>query len=138
MPQHGSSYVDDLTIEDDAPLWRRVPPWHFVFDENLGRPRPSKAAFEDHPDGSPMSVALGQEVLESGRTAESLLEEYDRFGLASFIAGFAREKGQGVVRSPLPEEPAHAEVFGKKTEGVRRAFAKKCIWVVPPPIGGIG
>jgi hypothetical protein len=34
-------------------LWRRIPPFHFFFDENLGRNRPSTAAFEDHPDGTP-------------------------------------------------------------------------------------
>jgi hypothetical protein len=85
-----------------------------------------------------MSVTLGQEVLEAGRTAESVVRGYDGFGLASYTAGFAREKGQGVVRAPLPEEPAHGEVFRKKTEGVRRAFAKKRLWVVPPPTGGIG
>jgi hypothetical protein len=55
-------YSDDPSIPDDAELWRRIPPWHFVDDENLRQIRPSSAAFEDDPDGSPMSVILGGET----------------------------------------------------------------------------
>lgn len=35
------SYVDDPTIDDRSELWRRIPPWHFVYDDNLGRMRPA-------------------------------------------------------------------------------------------------
>ena len=28
---------DDPTVPDEAELWRRIPPWHFVVDENLDR-----------------------------------------------------------------------------------------------------
>jgi hypothetical protein len=52
-----TEYTDDLNIGNEANLWRRIPPWHFFFDENLGRTRPSKAAFEDDDSGHPMSVA---------------------------------------------------------------------------------
>ena len=34
-------YNDDPTIPHDAELWRRIPPWHFFHDENLGQIRPS-------------------------------------------------------------------------------------------------
>lgn len=51
----------------------------------------------------------------------------------SFTAGLARGNRQGIMRKPLPEEPAHAEVFGKKTRGVKRAFAKHCDWIILPP-----
>lgn len=112
MPEPGPAYEDDSTIVDDSPLWRRIPPWHMVFDENLGRYRPSSAAFEDHPDGTPMSVVLGQEVLDAGRSPESVLVGYDNFALASFTADLARANHQGIVRKPTLEEPAHAEVFG--------------------------
>lgn len=133
MPQHGTPYVDDPTIGDDAPLWHRVPPWHFVPDENRGGWRPSSAAFDDHPNGTPMSVVLGQEVLDANRSVESVVQGHEGFGLVSFTAGLAREKGQGIVRKPVPEEPAHAEVFGKKTRGVMRAFARGSTWIIPPP-----
>jgi hypothetical protein len=28
-----TQYTDDATITNEAKLWRRVPPWHFVLDE---------------------------------------------------------------------------------------------------------
>jgi len=60
---------------------------------------------------------LGDEVLAAGRTAESVLEGHEGFGLVSFVAGLARQLNQGIRRKPLDDEPAHAEVFGKKTGG---------------------
>jgi hypothetical protein len=125
-------YTDDPTIANDAILWRRIPSWHVIFDENLGLRRPSKAAFEDHPNGSSMSVVLAEEVALSGRTAEDVLRGYEEFALAAITAGLAREKNQGVVREPLPEEPAHAVVFGRKTASVKRALARGTHWVLPP------
>lgn len=125
--------VDDPTITDNAPLWRRIPPRHFVFDANLGRYRPSSAAFEDHPDGSPMSVVLGNDVLAAGRSPESVITGCEGFAVASFQAGLARLKGQGVMRKPLRDEPAHAEVFGNKTDSVKKAFTKNSIWIIAPP-----
>jgi len=80
-----------------------------------------------------MSVVLGREVLDANRMAESVVRGHEGFGVVSFPAGLAREKGPGIMRKPLPEEPAHAEVFGKKTRGVKRAFAMRCTWIIPPP-----
>jgi len=114
MSDASPTYEDDASILDDADLWRRIPPWHIVDDSNRGGKRISKAAFEDHPDGSPMSVFLGQEVLAAGRDPDSIVASYDEFCLASVTAGLARSLKQGIVRKPRDEEPAHAEVFGKK------------------------
>jgi hypothetical protein len=58
-------YTDDTSIPDEAALWRRVPPWHLIFDENLGRIRPSKAAFDNDEDDAPMSVVLADIVFTS-------------------------------------------------------------------------
>ncbi len=33
-------YVDDSSLADATSLWRRIPPWHFVYDANLQRRRP--------------------------------------------------------------------------------------------------
>jgi len=126
-------YTDDPSIPDDAELWRRVPPWHIIFDENLGRNRPSKAAFDNDRDGSPMSVVLADLVLESNRGPESVLAGHEGFALAVIIAGLARSRKQGVVRDPQPDEPAHALVFGRKGDSVRRALARESCWVIPPP-----
>jgi hypothetical protein len=136
MTKSTANQADDPTIADEAPIWRRIPPWHVVFDENSRRFRPSSAAFEDHPNGTPMSVLLGEEVLNSGRSPESVLTAYEDFSLVSFSAQLAREIGQGIIRKPIPDEPAHAEVFGKKTASVKKAFSRRCEWVLPPPKAG--
>lgn len=125
-------YEDDPSILDDAELWRRIPPWHIVEDNNRGGKRISKAAFEDHPDGTPMSVVLGQEVVAAGRDRYSVIAGNDNFCLASVTAGLARSLNQGIVRKPRDIEPAHAEVFGRKTDGVRKRFAREATWVIGP------
>lgn len=132
MSQPELAYVDDRTIGNEAPLWRRIAPTQVVYDDNMGRCRPSTAAFQDHRDGSPMSVVLGQDVLAAGRRPESVLLGHEDFSLASISAGLTRRHGQGIRRAPLPEEPAHAEVFGKKTRSVQKAFCRASEWIVPP------
>ena len=126
-------YTDDPTIHDDAALWRRIPPGHIVPDDNLGGVRPSSAAFKDHPDGSPMSVLLAEIVTETGRGAREVLAGHEGYGLSTFSAGLARECAQGIARMALADEPAHAEVFGKKTHSVRKKLVRGSEWVLPPP-----
>lgn len=128
----GEEYTDDASIGDEAFLWRRVPPWHFVFDENLGRRRPSSAAFENHPNGTPMSILIASLVVESGRQPVSVLSGHDGFALAQFKAGLARSQRQGVAKEPLPDEPAHGVVFGAKTNSVKKALSRGADWVIPP------
>ena len=69
---------DDPTIPDLAELWRRIPPWHLVKDDNLGRVRPSSAAFDNHPNGSPMSVLLAQEPAICSRFTASMMVKAQR------------------------------------------------------------
>jgi hypothetical protein len=128
-----AGYADDITIPNEAELWRRVSPRHFVNDENLGIVRPSSAAFDDHPNGSPMSVYLAEVLIQMGRGPDTVLVGHNNFALAAITAGLARECGQGVARDPLPEEPPHALVFGQKTKPVSRKFALGSRWVVLPP-----
>lgn len=125
-------YRDDPTILDDAALWRRIPPWHFVPDKNLGVVRPSSAAFENDPDGSPMSIFLAEIVERAGREADSTLVGHTGFALSTFTAGLARHCKQGVAPDPEPDEPAHAVVFGKKTKSIRRDLVKGSEWLIPP------
>jgi hypothetical protein len=126
----GAAYHDDPTIPDEADLWRRIPPWHFVMDENSGQIRPSSAAFDNDPGGSPMSVVLAAE----SNAPESVLAGHQGLALASFKVRVARECNQGVARDPLPNEPAHTLVFGTKTKSIRRRLAKEATWAVPPPL----
>ena len=128
-------YSDDLTVPNEAQLLRRIPPWHFIKDEN-GQIRPSSAAFDNHPNGSPMSVILADILAQTGRDPEAALVGHEEFALALITAGLARECGQGIAREPLPDEPAHAVVFGEKPKRVQRKLAKESRWIIPPPQPG--
>lgn len=125
---------DDKTIRDECELFRRVlvtPGVHIIWDNNLGRWRPTSAAFRDHQNGSPMSVCLGDILVELGRPPESVLQGNEGLALAVITAGLARQNNQGVVRDPLPDEPAHGHVVGKKKKEAR-VMAKTAAWVVDP------
>jgi hypothetical protein len=127
-------YVDDKTVVDSADLWRRIPPQWAVRDDNQGRWRVTSAAFSDSPDRSPLSVLLADLVTSAGRTPADILAQFEGYFLATFTAGVARESGQGIARTPTPDEPAHASVFGRKTDAVRRKLARATRWVVGPQI----
>ena len=124
---------DDSTIGDASILWRRIPSWHVIFDENQKRWRSSSAAFDNDPDGAPTSVFLAEVVLSAGRGPVDVLLGHESFALAAISAGAARGCGQEVVRDPLPDEPAHALVVGPKPKSVQRRLAKAAVWVIPPP-----
>lgn len=128
-----ASYADDPSIRDEAELLRRIPPQHFVPDQNQGGIRISSAAFKDHANGSPMSVVLAEELARTGRNPHDVLIGHDGFALAMITAGLARGCDQGVAREPLENEPAHAVVFGRKTHGIRRRLAAGARWMIPPP-----
>lgn len=123
-------FTDDPSIPDDALLWPRIPPWHFTFDQREQRWRPSSAAFEDDPDGDPMSVVIAAE--SPGTDAVLAGAQHAGFALVAVTARLARQQRQVIVRAPTADEPAHAYVVGLKTTSIRRSFARKAIWVVPP------
>lgn len=126
------TYSDDSTVSNDDGLLRRVPKAWFVLDENLGRVRPSSAAFSNDKTGSPMSVAIESAVIADGRKPVDVLQGKANFALVRITAGFARQHQQGIQRDPIEVEPAHALVFGEKTRPVKDAFAMNCEWAVPP------
>jgi hypothetical protein len=117
-------------VPDATAVWRRVPPWPdwIVFDENLGRLRPSSLAFDDNPDGSAMSAFLEGH----GNSIEDVLRNHDGFALAAVSAGLVRSKGLKIVHDPLDGLPAHVEVHGPKPKSVRSTLAKAAVWVVAP------
>ena len=127
--------VDDVTIRDDCQLLRRIPTkfkLNIIWDDNIQRWRPSSASFENHPNGTPMSVVLMDDLENSGRSVTEVINDPDEFALAAITAGCARMNNQKVIRDPLPEEPAHGLVVGNKTKSCRRNFAKEAIWIVEP------
>ena len=127
---------DDPTINNDAILWRRIHKTQLVPDTR-GGVRPSSAAFDNHRDGSPMSVALAEIFLKIKNDPADYLKGHTCVGSVSFSAGLARKLDQGIVRSPIDDEPAHAVVIGDKPKSIQRKFAYsgEIRWVVRPPMG---
>lgn len=133
------NYENDATIEDDEVLLRRIYPGSgsWIYDQNLGRTRPTSQAFNDHPNGSPMSVHLSSVLAHHGLESKIVLEGHEGFALVSITAGLVRQCNQVIVRKPLAGDPAHAEVIGNKTPGVRKKMARNAVWVFPPPSHGV-
>jgi len=129
------NYPDDQAIPNDTQLFRRIPPCHCFFDENMHDYRPSSAAFDDDDDGDPMSVYLSTVLGAEGRQPASVLAGREEYSLASITAGLARQLKQTVHPQPVPEESSHTVVCGDKPQSRRKKFALGAIWVVlnPPP-----
>jgi hypothetical protein len=132
-----SESFDDPSIPIEATLWRRIPEDWVKFDDSLKRLRPQSRAFDDSPipppDGSPMSVDLADEAIESGMTPEAYLAEYPGFRLVSISAKLVRSLNLGIVRAPSEDNPFHAHVQGKKTGSIKDCLAKSAEWVPIPP-----
>ena len=127
------SFVDDRdNIPDKYYLLRRVPPVHFVPDENLGCIRPSSAAFENDKNGDPMSVRVQELLFELGHDLESVLQGHEGFALARLEAQFVRTLGQIIALDEVPAEPAHGLVVGDKKKSCRRKMSKHATWAIEP------
>ena len=129
---------DDPTIRDQCKLLRRIPPkvnLNLVWDDNLNRWRPTSASFDNHRDSSHnMSIVLGDDLDAAERDVTSVLEGHPGFLLAAITAKVARDNHQSVARDPLPQEPAHGLVVGRKSKGIKSKLAKAAEWVIPPDV----
>jgi hypothetical protein len=126
------NFPDDATIDNGVELLRRIPPGHFHFDDNLGRWRPSSAAFEDDDDGDPMSVYRRDIIEVDCGTTRRIMVGHEGYALASLTAGQIRSKEQTVHPDPLSSEPSHTQICGSKPKKICRWFAKQSTWAIPP------
>jgi len=121
----------ETKVADETRLYRRVPPHQndgWVRDENRDCIRLSSAVFSP----KSMSVLLGDTMEAEERPPLNALEEYPDHFLVAITAGAARAQAQEVNRTPIPEEPAHGDVVGKKTRGRRRALCSEAEWLKAP------
>ena len=113
---------DDATIGSDESVYRRVAT--FVYDNNLGRNRPSTQSFlQDGRDGL-VSVYLVTET-----TPEAVASEGPEEYLASVEIGVLRSQMLGIVRDPSSGGPGHCEIMGRKTKGRLNKIVKNARWV---------
>lgn len=86
-------------------LWRRVHRKHLVRGEEV-----SSVEFS----GEELSVDIARIQKDMSVTLK------DGVGVAEFKAGSAQELGLQTIADPLPDNPAHALVIGKKTKSIKR------------------
>lgn len=128
-------FENDVAILAQDVLWRRVHPDHCIYDENLGRTRPTSQAFRDSAADSPMSSARARFFAHP----DEYTTRFDSgFYLTSFTAGFARDLDQQVASLPaISGEPEHVWIVGNKNpKRVKDGFTKQSRWVIAPPNSG--
>lgn len=126
---------DDPTILDDDELLRRLHPRWIVWADP---PKISSAAFQNQKGLEKLSANLGSLMTQNAQTWEDLIAGMPDYGVASLSVGTARQHGQGVEKSPEPNDPSHVHVEGPKPKSVQRKLAKAATgnvlkWPDPPP-----
>lgn len=133
------SPADDPTIEDADSLMRQVPPGNWIRELDTGVLRPTSDAFSESSDGTGMSTNLVSVLTEKGLpltfVAPSVSAERVGWGSVQFGVAYARELGGRVKRDALPDNPAHAAVFGiKNARRTRLAKNSKVIALGTPSV----
>ncbi len=106
----GDEIQDDLTISDDAILIRRVPPWHWNFEEG----RPKRSAFRLRKIDEYLSVFLDGEA-----SVDEVIANYTAKGSPGVVflkVGDIRALRQGFKirrRTEPPNPPGHCGVSGE-------------------------
>ena len=122
-------FVDDATISDDDHVLRRIPKNQRVTDPKVpGGIRPSSGAFDDSSDGSPLSMTLASECVDPA----SLIEGFEEAGVVRVSVRELRALGQGFVRDPTDDDPAHVLVFGHKSQSFGKKAARAATWIIRP------
>jgi len=135
--------TDDPSVGSDERLYRRVSPdgANTVWDDNLGRWRPSSGALLIEGDG--LSVFLASLVARLGFTVIDVADGHPGHHVVSFSVGDARAQRCGIVPDPLdpalhPCNPAHALVTATGSRTARRkaskALAELALFVVGPGV----
>jgi len=110
------------TIHDEDELYRRVAELWIKESGKL-----SSAAFQNSSGTDEMSADLARLT-----TPQATALHRTNFGVASFLAGVARELNQEVFHSPASENYAHSTVKGRKTGSIRKKLVKKSTLILLP------
>lgn len=129
---------DDLTIPDEAIIWRRVPLIPNLYVETppgSGTLRPSSAVFRDETE-EPQTKEKLHEVschLAELTSRERVLQDYPNCNITAITAGLARQHDMMIVRRPEPDDPSHIVMIPKSTVNKRidkcsRKIAHEASW----------
>jgi hypothetical protein len=114
---------DDLSISGEELVVRRVPELGYVFDQNVGRTRPTGNTYlQDGRDGLTsvhrLSLTTPAEVHALGQ------EPY----LAVIRVQALRDEGLGIIFKPKPGQPGHCDITGHKGGNLLKRIARKAWW----------
>lgn len=128
---------DDISIEDNDGILRRVPNWPDMvkFDANMNAYRATSACFSDKDEGRELSITLERPLLDSGHTHQYAIAQEPRFGLARLIVGFVRHEivpAQKLIRAPTDDDEFHGLMIGEKSKRAKKALVKAAILVIQP------
>lgn len=122
---------DDPTIGNDSVVVRRVALSEHIFDETIGRRRPSSQAFMQSGRDGLVSVYLLSET-----TYETVAQAGSQRYLVTVTVGVLRENGLGIIRSSEAGITGHCDITGRKTRSRLNKIARSAEWVpgyAPPP-----
>ena len=119
---------DDLSIGNEARLFRRVHLSQIVRDEDTGLARVSSGAFRD----VEMSIDIELILTASGLDERHCLEGHNAHRLVSLSAGGCRQLQQLVCADPDETNPAHGLVCGRKKGRTPDGLRELSLWVIPP------
>lgn len=124
---------DDGSIHPPTLLYRWVAPAHIRRTDAGVECR--DGAFKNFPNPAAllMSVVIEDTLREHHRQPGSVLDGRPGYGLVALTAGQVRGLEQRIMRSPLPDELAHGDVWGEKPVSRRRRLAQAAEWIIVPP-----
>ena len=76
-----------------------------------------------------MSVDAETILISNGLNWKFTLKDYPNHSLVKIEAKHARAKALAVIHKPIPDNPAHTEVVGKKSQGVANHLRNSSTWV---------
>lgn len=102
--------IDDVSIPPSAALWRRIFEEDIYPDPKLCRKRANSGSLFD--GDAPMSVDLAMLT-----TLDEVNKRGEGMAIAEFTVDAVRQADCKIVRDPLPENPAHALIYGNHANG---------------------
>ena len=110
------------TIDDVDELYRRVAEYWIKDSGEI-----SSAAFQNAVGTDEMSVDLARLT-----TPHTTALNESNYGVASFLAGVARELDQEVFHSPTKDNLAHSTVKGQKAKSIRKKLRNQSTLILWP------